>query len=478
MAPPHEGASGARLSRRALTTLPGPRGLPLLGNLLQLRATQLQTILEQWADRYGPLYTLRLGRKPVVAIADPALIHEVLRHRPETYRRLRSLAAVFEDLGGQGVFVAEGARWRRQRRVVMQALSTPQLRQFFPIVDAVTARLKVRWDRAANTGGVVDIPMELLSYTAAVTTRLTFGDVPTVEHEASIQQHLAQILPTMHRRCHALLPYWRVITLPADRAFARALATLQTVMATCIAEGRRRLAQDITETTALTTVLEALLVARDEAGIAFSDAEILSNLLTLLVAGEDTTAHTMAWMLHFMTDVPWVQHLMQQEVDDVLGEARMLPDVQTQERLGYVAAVAQEAMRLKSVAPLLFFEPTRPVDLGGIHLPTGTALFLLTRHVGLQEHAFPDASAFQPERWLLTPPTPRSGRESPSLVPFGGGPRVCPGRALVLLEITAVMAMLCRNFTVTKPDNAPAVQEHFALTMMPTPFTLQLRPRV
>jgi cytochrome P450 len=338
MTPPHEGSSGARPSSRALTTLPGPRGLPLLGNLLQLRATTLHAILEQWADRYGPLYTLRLGRKPVVAIADPDLIYEVLRHRPETYRRLRSLAAVFEDLGGQGVFVAEGARWRRQRRVVMQALSTPQLRQFFPTVDAVTARLKARWDHVATTGDVVDIPTELLSYTAAVTTRLTFGDVSTVEQEARIQQHLAQILPTLKRRYHALLPYWRVITFPADRAFAPALAMLQTVLATCIAEGRGRLVQDIAKTTSLTTVLEALLVARDAEGSAFSDAEIMSNLLTMLVAGEDTTAHTMAWMLHFMTDVPGVQHRMQQEVDDVLSDARILPDVQTQERLGYVDA--------------------------------------------------------------------------------------------------------------------------------------------
>ena len=179
-----------------------------------------------------------------------------------------------------------------------------------------------------------------------------------------------------------------------------------------------------------------------------------------------------------MTAVPWVQHLMQQEVDDVLGDARMLPDVQTQDRLGYIDAVTQETMRLKSVAPLLFFEPTRPVDLGGIHLPTGTPVFLLTRHAGLQESAFPAAGAFQPERWLLTPAAPQRVRESPALVPFGGGPRVCPGRALALLEIKAVMAMLCRNFIVTTSGNAPSVQEHFAFTMMPTPFELQLRPRV
>jgi cytochrome P450 len=155
----------------------------------------------------------------------------------------------------------------------------------------------------------------------------------------------------------------------------------------------------------------------------------------------------------------------------------VLPDVQTQEQLHYINAVAHETMRLKSVAPLLFFEPTHAVELGGIHLPAGTAVFLLTRYGGLQEHAFPDAGQFQPARWLTAPLEPPRGPTPHALVPFGGGPRVCPGHPLALLEITAVMAMLCRNFTFTRPVDAPPVREHFAFTLMPTPLRLQLRPR-
>ena len=128
--------------------------------------------------------------------------------------------------------------------------------------------------------------------------------------------------------------------------------------------------------------------------------EILSNLLTMLVAGEDTTAHTMAWMLHFMTDVPTVQPAMQQEANAVLGAARMLPEVPAQDQFPYLDAVAQETLRLKSVAPLLFVEATQAVDFGGIDLPAGTAVFLLTRYGGLHKDACPDAGQFQPARWL------------------------------------------------------------------------------
>jgi cytochrome P450 len=475
----HEVTAGARPAGRPLTTLPGPRGLPLVGHLFQLAGTQLHTILEHWADTYGPLYTFRLGRKPVVAIAAPDLIQAVLRHRPETYRRLGSIARVLEEIGANGVFAAEGAPWRRQRRVVMQALTTPQLRQFFPTLTTVTARLKTRWDRAARAGEVVDMPPDLLRYTVEVITLLTFGDdIHTLADElADLQQHLAQILALINRRITAPFPYWHVLKRPADRAVETAIAAFRTALATSLAQRRAREAQAPTVITPPTTVVEAMLAARDAEGMALSDDEILGNVLTLLLAGTETTANTLTWMMHFLTDFPAVQRTMQQEADTVLGEAPLLPDFQAQDRLPYIDAVAHETMRLKSVAPVLCVEPTHAVDVGGIHLPAGTAVFLLTRYGGLQEHAFTAARQFQPDRWLPAPLESCPGHTPHALAPFGGGPRVCPGRALALLEIKAVMAMLCRNFTLTKPVATLPVGEQFAFTMKPTHLTLQVRHR-
>jgi cytochrome P450 len=478
MTQPHEGTSAARTAGRALTTLPGPRGLPLVGNLFQLKVTQLHTILEHWADTYGPLYTFRLGRQPVVVMAAPALIQAVLRQRPETYRRLGAIARVLEDMGGNGLFAAEGAAWRRQRRVVVPALTMPQLRQFFPTLTTVTAHLKTWWDRAARAGAVVDMPPDLLRYTVEVMTRVIFGDDLSLAHElAGLQQHLAQILALINRRIMAPWPSWGILTRPANHAVERAIAALQTALATALAQRRARRTQVPTAATPPTTLVEALLAARDEAGTALSDDEILGNIFTLLVAGTETTANTLAWMMHFLTDLPAVQRAMQQEADAVLGEARLLPEFQAHERLRYSEAVAHETLRLKSVAPVLCVEPTRAVAVDGIQLPAGTAVFLLTRYSGLHEPAFTGAGQFQPERWLTAPMEPHTGHAPQALMPFGGGPRVCPGRHLAFLEMKAVMAMLCRNFTLTKPVGTPPVGEHFAFTMKPTHLILQVRHR-
>jgi cytochrome P450 len=265
----------------------------------------------------------------------------------------------------------------------------------------------------------------------------------------------------------AVFPYWRYLRLPADRDLDRALVEVRKTLDDFIDHGRTRLAQDPDLAQHPTNLLEAMLAARDEVNAHFSDDEVLGNVFTVLLAGEDTTANTLAWVMHFMTDHADVQGKMQAEADTVLGHADMLHDYQDARKLAYIEAVAYETMRLKPVAPILAFETNTHVAIGTLRLPPETSIIVLTRPSVLDEPPFAQAATFHPDRWLA-PDSSRHVRHHKAFMPFGSGPRLCPGRSLALLEMQTALAMICRNFHLTQVPQSQPVGELFAFTMMPT----------
>jgi len=445
---------------------------------LDLDLQRLHTVLENWAGTYGTFYKFQIAHKTVVAISDTHLINEVLRKRPAAYRRFASIEPVLSEMGINGVFSAEGEKWIRQRRTAMQALNAAHLKNFFPTLVKVTERLQKRWNRAIAEGVAIDVQEDLMRYTIDVTSNLAFGyDVNTLEGKGGdIQRHLEKVFPMVNRRINAPFPYWHFVTFPADRALKEALVAIRQALAEFIAHSRAQIARYPELATQPTNFLEAMLATQGIGEEAITDEEIFGNVLTMLIGGEDSTAATMAWMLHFFAEYPEVQARIQQEVDDALGDATMLKDIRDAEQLSYLEAVAFETMRLKSVFPILFLGTNKDVELGGVHIPEGTAIFLLTRKCGMQEHEFAAADQFRPERWLAEG-CPEGAHNPKAFVPFGAGPRFCPGRNLALLEMKSAIAMLCRSFSVTKLVEATPTQEQFGFLMAPKnlPISLSLR---
>ena len=462
----------------SLTQLPGPKGVPILGNLLQIDLQKLHTILEKWSDVYGGIYKFKLANKIVVAISDPALIQNILRDRPETYRRVSSIERVGAELGSNGVFAAEGEQWKRQRQVTMQALKPEQLRRFFPVMRNITERLKNRWSKIADTEQIIDAQKDWMRFTVDVTTNFAFGyDINLLEQESdSFQRHLEKFLPVFNRRANALFPYWHFFKLPSERAMEKSLAIIKDTINMFVHQTRKKLEQQPDITIEPANFLEALLLAQDENGHCLTDTEIQGNIITILLAGEDTTAHTLAWLVYLITEHPDVQRKMQLEADAVLGEDSIPQDLSTVEKLNYIEAVAHETMRLKSVAPLFFIEPNKDVELAGINIPKGTFLMLVNRYSALQKENFSHAHEFKPERWLESSSTGCAHNRNAS-IPFGAGPRFCPGRNLALLEIKMAMAMLCKNFSITRAETEQSVQEVFSFTMMPDKLVVKFEAR-
>lgn len=466
-------------THRQWRDLPGPQGWPVLGNYPQIDFRAFHAQLEAFAERYGDPCRINLGPHRFMITGDLDIAQRLLKERPEHFSRRANLTRVFAELGFNGLFSAEDDDWRRQRRVVITALNSAHLHSFFPALRATTARLQARWQRAAAQGKAVDLPRELMRYTVDVTTQLAFGiDFNTLETDGHvIQDDLDHVFPMLNRRLGAPFPYWRWLRLPQDRALDAAVTSVRGRIGEIIAECRARLAADPARRAAPVNFLEAMIVAQEVEQVPFSDEDIVANVFTLLLAGEDTTANTLAWAMKLFIDHPAAFAAVRAEVDAALGEDTLAPDHACLDHLPQLEAFANETMRLKPVAPIIVFEAREPTVLGNVSLEAGTGIILLTRRLATRPEHFDHPTQFDPERWLRTHRAEECPHNPRAFVPFGGGPRFCPGRNLALLEIRMVLAMVCRNFDLALAQPARPVREDFSFTMGPADLEVLFRLR-
>ncbi|QLY30320.1 cytochrome P450 [Nocardia huaxiensis] len=454
---PFSGTAFSDSARRlSVDDLPGPGGWPVLGNLPQMPPAAMHRRFDSWADEFGPIYRLNVAGKRVVVVSDPDLNKEILRNRPGGFRRQSSIESIMDEMGSNGLFSLEGEAWRRRRKLAMPAFNASHLRGFHPTLEAITERLRKRWERQAPD----DIRAELTRYTVDVTAKLTFDyDINTIEQSGDvIQRHLELIFPTLNRRLGIPIPYWRYVKLPQDRALDRALAALREDLTGVIARARANLPERPTN------FIEALLLAQDRQE-SFTDDELFAEALTILIAGQDTTSNATAWLLYHLAGNPAVQERIRAEIAEI-------PSVL--DRQPYLEAVAAESMRLQPTTPLLAMEAVQDTEIGGVRVPAGTWVIVNVQHAGVQDRNFSDPLAFDPERWLGG----GHGNHRPDAsIPFGSGPRFCPGRGLAMLEIKSVASMVCRTFDLGLPADAEPPTDQFHFAVIPIGMRLDLQRR-
>jgi cytochrome P450 len=460
---------------RRMADLPGPRPWPLLGNLPQVKLLRIHRDVEAWSRQYGPLFTMHLGRTPVLVISSHELVSATLRDRPDGFRRPAITAQVSDEMGGRpGVFLAEGAAWRDQRRMVMAALAPHAVKAYFPSLVTVGLRLRQRWQQAARDGAAIDLAEDLKRYSVDVIAGLAFGtDVNTIDGgEDVIQRHMDVILPAVARRSIPLFPYWRYFKLERDRILDRSVAALSSAVDELIAAARTRLAAEPARRERPANLLEAMICAADEGGSGVDDIAVAGNVITMLLAGEDTTSNTLAWMLYLLQQNPEAMRRAREEVMRVAPDPAAF-NIEQMDALDYLDACAQEAMRLKPVAPFLPLEALRDSAVGDVAVPKGSLVWCVMRKDSVDDVYVPGASNFEPERWLR-----RGGDAMDKHVsmPFGAGVRTCPGRYLALLEIKLAGAMLLSSFEIKSIGTADGAEpeELAGFTMSPVGLRMQL----
>jgi cytochrome P450 len=466
---------------RRFDDLPGPRALPVVGNLLQIKPDRLHLQMEQWCKQYGPIFKLQLGPRKAVVFGDHSLVQAMLRDRPDGFRRTSRLREIVEEMGlPVGVFNATGDTWKAQRRMVMHGFDPTHVRRYFPSMQGVAQRLVGRWQKAAAADTTIDLQADLMRYTVDTIAGLAFGSaVNTLETDDDvIQQHLDTIFPAITRRVFAPLPTWRWFPSQADRDLQRSLVAVNAAVNNFIAEARARLAADPNLRDQPQNLLEAMITAADQPDSGITDSQVAGNVVTMLLAGEDTTANTIAWMIHLLWAHPLALALATEEVRRVCGSTA-LPTLEMVEQLDYVEACCHETMRLKPVAPLMPQQALRDSTVGGVQITAGMIVFGLMRVDSVSDAHVPQAAQFDPQRWLSDGKPGQAASAAKRIsMPFGAGPRICPGRYLAMLEMKMAMAVLLQHFDIALVDTAdgqpPVEQMNFTMT----PVGLRMRLRV
>jgi cytochrome P450 len=453
----------------------------MLGNLPQFDPPHVHLQMARWAQEYGDFFRLTTPSKlPLLVCANTEAITQTLRDRPDGFRRTQRLEAIGKEMGLKiGLFGANGEVWQRQRRMVMSAFAPGHVKAYYPSLVKCADHLKTRWSHAVDGNLAIDLQADLMRFTVDAVAGLAFGsEVNTLASDDDIiQQHLNHIFPKIFTRNISALPYWRWFKLPSDRALDRAMAAVDTAIDGFIASARTRLAADPTRRTAPHNLLEAMIVAADEPGSGMDDDQVAGNVMTMLLAGEDTTANTLAWCIWLLFENPAALARAQREALSVLGDATS-PSADQLNDLPYIDACLNETMRLKPVAPLLPLQALKDTQIADIAVPKGTVVINLMRHDSLNDRLIPQASAFKPERWLGEDGHNPSAAKRLSM-PFGAGPRMCPGRYLALQEMKMVMMTLLTQFDIESvtTDHGGPPEERLMFTMTPVGLRMRLKAR-
>ena len=379
--------------------------------------------LRRCRDRYGPTFTLRfLGAGPFVSFSEPDAVKEIFTGPADALFAGEANVVLQPLLGDHSVLLLDGAKHMRQRRLLLPPFHGQRMRAYGETIRDATLRSVADWPR----GEVFAAHDHTQQITLEVIQRAVFG-LDDDGDIARFARTLAELLDQVSNPL-LLLPIFRMDLgrYSPGAVLTRRLDALDAMLFGLIRR-RRREGREGRE-----DILSMLLDARDEDGEAMTDQELRDELMTLLVAGHETTATSLAWTFHRLLAHPETLERAVAEVRDAFGGGPIDPDGVRE--LPWLAAVAKETLRLNPVIPAVGRRLQRPMRLGGVNLPAGAIALPNIYLAHRNPRAWREPDRFDPTRFLEDKPSPYA------FFPFGGGIRRCIGMAFALYEMQVVLA--------------------------------------
>jgi cytochrome P450 len=411
-------------------------------------------LLDECRRRHGDAFTLHVaGNGRFVMLSDPEVVREVFRGDPDVLHSGEANSIFIATVGRHSVLVLDGAAHARQRRVVVPPLKGERMRAFFDAMRLETLEAVRGWPQ----GSPLPTLPTMRRITLRVILRTGMGLDPGPEMDRFERKMETFLANGRQRYALVLMTIVPIQRLSGSRwvPLFRQLSDLDDDLFRFIAARRRG---DHNPTGQ--NVLDDLLAATHEDGTPLGDREVRDALITILIAGHDTTALALSWALGEIAQHPEVVDRLCDDLNRVTGggppEAGHLPDLE------YLEGAIRESLRLRPVAPFVVRKTVRPFAAGGREYPPGVVLCPCSYLVHRREELYPGPDQFRPERFLERKFGPHEW------FPFGGGNRVCLGMPFALYEMKVLLATLLSQVRPTRPAGARSRARRYGIVLGPS----------
>ena len=407
---------------------PGPKGQLIMGVMREFNRDTL-SFIERCRD-FGDVVHTRFLYVHAYFLYNPRDIEAILTTNARSYRKAQSLRSpFFHRLVGNGLVTSEGDFWRRQRRLAQPAFHRQRISSYGDIMVQYAQRTIDTW----QDGQERDLSRDMTRLTLEIVVKTLFN--ADVSRDAD---HIGQVLSSLVK------PFASQATLkwildnrlptPGHRRYFNSVSEIDRIVFRIIAE-RRASGSDEGD------LLSMLLEAQDEDGSQMNDQQLRDEVMTLFLAGHETTALALSWSWYLLASHPEAEKKFHAELEQVLGGRT--PDVSDLPNLKYTDMIAKETMRLYPPAYAVGREAIEETELGGFAVPKGTQVFAFQWVTHRDPRFFDDPNAFKPERWSngMSEQLPKY-----AYFPFGGGPRQCIGNYFAMMEIVLLLATIGQRF--------------------------------
>jgi cytochrome P450 len=425
---------------------PGPAGFPVLGNLPYMWGDPLSYLLKS-ALEHGDIVRLEFGPKTAHLLTHPDHIKYVLQDNQKNFSKETRGFITLRTFLGMGLLTADGDTWLRQRRIAQPAFHRQKTAALGASMVRTAEAAAERWGHLVDRGRPIDVASEMMKLTLRIAGETLLSTDVSAEAE-TVGRSLTIMLREVRRRITA--SYSIPISIPTrrNRQLNEAMGALDRLVYRMINERRRSGGgpEDL---------LSMLLNARDaDTGEAMNDKQLRDEVLTIFVAGHETTANALAWTFYLLSKYPAAARRIRAELAEVLGGRS--PSVEDLPRLKYTAMVLDEAMRLYPPAWMFTRAARENDEIGGYFIPKTSFLFLSPYIVHRKPSLWEDPEGFDPERFA-----PERAASIPRFAyfPFGGGPRQCIGNTFAIMESVLLLAVFMQKYRLDLVPGHPVEPE-------------------